>query len=258
MRIEETGAAPDAPAGNPAVLLLNGLAQCASAAVTATVRVREPGPARSERHLLAEIGEGLRYVYGHDLLRPLALSALVVNLGLGPLIVMAPVLIVTDLGLNEGRAGLFFMVGAVGVLVGSVVSTRLAERLGSGRALVLMGIVTGAGALAVPFLTAAGFWAVCVIWAFSQLGIGTFNVVQVTLRQRLTPDRMLGRMTATMRFLTTGALTVGALYAGAVAEVWGVRAALAAGAAVTALGWVPLVLSRLRGRDPEGGYGGNP
>ena len=241
--------------GAPVVVLLDGLAQCASSLATAAIRVREPRPAPSDRRLLGEINEGLRYVFGHAVLRSMALSATVLNLGLSPLIVMAPVLIVTDLGLNEGRAGLFFMIGAAGVLIGSVVSTRLTKRFGSGRALVLTAAATGIGALAVPFLTAANFWAVCVVWAFSQFGIGTVNVIQTTLRQRLTPDRMLGRMTATMRFLMTGAVTVGALYAGAVAEVWDVRTALAVGAAVTLLGWVPLAVSRLRGPDPEGGFG---
>lgn len=241
--------------GAPVVLLLDGLAQCASALVTGAVRVREPRPERSERRLLAEIQEGLRYVFGHELLRPIAASTLIVNLGLSPLIVMAPVLIVTDLGLGEGRAGLFFMIGAVGVLIGSMVSTRLADRLGTGRALVLNSAVAGVGALAVPFLTTGNFWAVSVVWALSQFGIGTLNVVQVTLRQRITPDRMLGRMTATLRFLMTGAVTVGALYAGAVAEVWDVRTALVVGAAASLFGWIPLALSRLRGPDPEGGYG---
>ncbi|GAA1098762.1 MFS transporter [Nocardiopsis metallicus] len=241
--------------GAPAVLLLNGLAQCASSLVTAAVRVQEPEPERSERRLLAQIREGARYVFGHEILRPVAASTLIVNLGLSPLIVLAPVLIVTDLGLSEGRAGLFFMVGAVGVLLGSMVSTRLAVHLGTGRTLVLSSLVTGVGALAVPFLTTANFWAVSVVWALSQLGIGTLNVVQVTLRQQVTPDRMIGRMTATLRFLMTGALTIGALYAGAVAELWDVRAALAVGAAVSLLGWIPLALSRLRGPDPQGGYG---
>ncbi|WP_436885262.1 MFS transporter [Nocardiopsis dassonvillei] len=240
--------------GAPFVILLDGLAQCASGLLTLTVRVREPAPATGERRLPAEMAEGVRHVFGHPLLRAMALSALLVNLGLGAIVLMAPVLIVTDLGLPEGRVGWFFMVGAAGVLVGSLVATRAVDILGPGRTLLGCALLAGAGAAGVPFLSAEGFWAVAALWALSQAGIGAVNVVQLTLRQRWTPDHLLGRMTATLRFMMTGALTVSALYAGAVAQVWGVRAALVAGAAIVALGWIPLARpSSFPGRFPEPG-----
>lgn len=226
--------------GAPFVILLDGIAQFASGLLTLTVRVREPEPATGGRRLRTEVAQGLRHVFGHPLLRSMALSALLVNLGLGALVLMTPVLIVTDLGLAEGRVGMFFMVGAAGVLAGSLAAARVEARLGPGRTLLGCALITAAGGAAVPFLTAGNFWALSAVWALSQAGIGAVNVVQLTLRQRWTPDHLLGRMTATLRFMMTGALTLAGLYAGAVAQVWGVRAALVAGAVILALGWLPL------------------
>lgn len=72
----------------------------------------------------------------------------------------------------------------------------------------------------------------------------------------MAPDGLLGRMTATMRLLMTGALTLGSLAAGAVAEAADVRTALVAGAAIMVLAWAPLAFSPLRLRNPEAAVGG--
>jgi hypothetical protein len=81
--------------------------------------------------------------------------------------------------------------------------------------------------------------------------IGMNNVILVSFRQRATPDRLLSRMNATMRFLFTGVLAVGAALAGLVAEFVTIRAALWVAAVGLSLAWVPLFFSPLRRmRDP--------
>jgi hypothetical protein len=82
---------------------------------------------------------------------------------------------------------------------------------------------------------------------FAFGGGGVFlGVLLVSLRQRVTPDDPLSRMNATMRFLFTGVLAVGAAVAGAIGETAGVRTALWVSAIGVALSWVPTVLSPLR------------
>lgn len=76
----------------------------------------------------------------------------------------------------------------------------------------------------------------------------TDDVLGVSLRQRMTPDDLLGRMNATFRFLLTGALAVGAALSGVLGELVGVRATLWAGAAVIALAFLPVFLSPVRSR----------
>jgi predicted MFS family arabinose efflux permease len=78
--------------------------------------------------------------------------------------------------------------------------------------------------------------------------IGTDNVLGVSLRQRMTPDELLGRMNATFRFLLTGVLAVGAAVSGLLGELAGVRGALWVGAAVMAVAFLPVFLSPVRSR----------
>ncbi|MEU8516833.1 hypothetical protein AB0C76_35385 [Kitasatospora sp. NPDC048722] len=78
--------------------------------------------------------------------------------------------------------------------------------------------------------------------------IGTDNVLGVSLRQRMTPDDLLGRMNATFRFLLTGALAVGAAVAGAIGQLVGVQPALWVGGALIVTTFVPVHLAPLRRR----------
>jgi hypothetical protein len=68
------------------------------------------------------------------------------------------------------------------------------------------------------------------------------------LRQRLTPDLLLGRMNATFRFLLTGAHTIGAAVAGVIGEAASARAALWAGGCCLALSFLPVYFSPVRSR----------
>jgi predicted MFS family arabinose efflux permease len=89
-------------------------------------------------------------------------------------------------------------------------------------------------------------WAAAAAWFVVTFRTGVNNVLLVSLRQRVTPDAMLGRMTATMRLLLMGAVGLGGLLAGALGEIWGVRSALWLGALIMAATWIPILFSQLR------------
>jgi predicted MFS family arabinose efflux permease len=83
-------------------------------------------------------------------------------------------------------------------------------------------------------------------WMLTTFQVGINNVLQVSFRQRVTPDPMLGRMNATMRFLFTGALAIGSGIAGLVGQYASLRAVLWVGAIGLALVWLPVFFSPLR------------
>jgi hypothetical protein len=89
------------------------------------------------------------------------------------------------------------------------------------------------------WLAAAGQFMVAV-------GIVVYNVTQVSFRQGLTPDHLLGRMNATMRFLVWGTMPLGGLAGGALGQWVGAREALAVAAAGSVVAVVPVLLSPLR------------
>ncbi|MEU1225674.1 MFS transporter [Streptomyces sp. NPDC005828] len=199
--------------------------------------------------LRAQIAEGLRHVLGHAELRAIAVGGAVGNLGTVMVNTMLPVVFTRELGLSAGALGLFWAAGGVGLFLGARLARPLADRFGHGRGLVLAGLWLSPAGLLVPLMDrGVGLWAAVAGWVAFAVRTGTANVLGVSLRQRLTPADLLGRMNATFRFLLTGSMAVAAALAGAIGAQYSPRAALWAGGALICLSCLPTLLSPLRGR----------
>ncbi|MFI6948460.1 hypothetical protein [Streptomyces sp. NPDC050422] len=112
-------------------------------------------------------------------------------------------------------------IGSAGGLLGAVVSTAAADRFGAGRTLLASIAVFSAGAAMVPLATGAvGFIAALFV---VYLGVVVFNILQMTICQTTTPTHLLGRMNATLRFLSWGAVPLGAAPAAALISPLGLR-----------------------------------
>ncbi|MCX5198462.1 MFS transporter [Streptomyces sp. NBC_00249] len=208
-----------------------------------------PGGAGRGPDLRALISEGLRHVLRHGELRALALTGALGNLGTVMVNTMLPVVFSRELGLSAGALGLFWAVGGVGLFLGARCARRLADRFGHGRGLVLADVCLAPTGLLVPLMDrGVWLWAAGAGWLLFAVRTGTSNVLGVSLRQRLTPGTLLGRMNATFRFLLTGAMALGAGLAGAMGAYASPRAALWAGGALLCLSFVPTLASPLRGR----------
>ncbi|WP_314220049.1 MFS transporter [Streptomyces zaehneri] len=209
----------------------------------------EPPRPAPESRLGAQIAEGVRHVLGDRELRALALTAALGNFGSQIVTTMLPILFVRELGLSAGALGLFWGAGGLGLLLGAWCARPLAARLGHGRALGLTGPALAPAALLVPLVGRGPWlWIAGAAWVLTLLKTGVDNVLGVSLRQRMTPDALLGRMNATFRFLLTGALAVGAAVSGLIGELAGVRAALWVGGALLAVNFLPVFLSPVRSR----------
>ncbi|MEU8529719.1 MFS transporter [Streptomyces sp. NPDC048629] len=236
----------------PVAVVLTALSHLGSALQLIRVRhVTAPPPGRKDggEGLRAQIAEGLRHVLGNPELRALALSAAIVNFGLQVVNTLLPVLFVRELGLSPAALGAFWAAGGVGLLLGSRCARPIAARLGYGRALGLAGLWMAPAGLLVPLVDRGPWlWIAGAGWLLSLFRIGTNNVLGVSLRQRMTPDPLLGRMNATFRFLLTGALAIGAAVAGLLGELAGLHATLWVGGAMIALSCLPVFLSPVRAR----------
>jgi MFS family permease len=127
----------------------------------------------------------------------------------------------TEWGVKEGAYGLFLAAGAAGTLVGSLGAIRLVRRFGNGRTLVGAALVSGIGYLV---MAAAHAWELAgPAFAVVGLAIGAGSVVAISLRQRLTPPDLMGRVGGAWRGLVWGAAPVGALVAGILASIAGLR-----------------------------------
>lgn len=222
-----------------------------AASAVGLARVTGPGlaptPRAERRRLPAEVREGLRHVIDDRRLRALALTASLTNLGAQTVNVVLPVMVVGELGLPEAALGAYWAAGGVGILLGAACARRLAARFGPGRTLALAGLWFAPAACAVPFVDAGWWLALAAVgWLASTTRMGIDNVLGVTLRQRLTPDALLGRMNATFRFLLTGALAIGSAVGGLIGETLGTQVAVWVGAACLAGAFLPVVFSPVR------------
>ncbi|SDI87518.1 MFS transporter [Nonomuraea jiangxiensis] len=220
-------------------------------AVRLTALPSTPAPRSSVRpaRLRTQIAQGVRHVLGSAELRALAFTATLNNFGSQIVNTMLPVLFVRELGYPAATLGLFWAVGGVGLLLGARCARPVADRLGHGRALAFVGLCLAPASLTLPFIDrGAGLWLAGAGYLLVMFKTGMDNVLGVSLRQRMTPDALLGRMNATFRTLLTGALAVGSAVAGLIGELAGVHVTLWVGACVLATAFLPVFLSPLRMR----------
>ncbi len=236
----------------PAAVAVDAVGFVVSALSLSRIGRAEPRPSADPgAGLRAEIAEGLRWVFGHRLLRPLTLAAAISNLCGTVGAAMLMVLLNRELGLSPLLCGLVFTAEALGDLLGGLLTGRLVARFGQGRAMCASVVTSGLLWLAaVPLFQADGRFAVAV--ALQGLGwtaFMTFKINAVAVRQRLCPERLLGRMNASVRFVVWGAMPVGALIGSVLGQALGARAALWTGAVGELLAVVPMLLSPLRNSD---------
>ncbi|WP_461035744.1 MFS transporter [Streptomyces mayteni] len=209
------------------------LAVAALVLVPGTFRTERKTPATTMR---ADIAEGLRYLWNHRLLRTLAAMVGVSNFAFNAafaVLVLYAVGPSSAMGLSEGAFGLLMTTMAIGSLLGSFAAEWMERRLGRARTLTLT-ILTSTLSFGIPSLTAnpylvgAGF-------AVTGAGIVVWNVITVSLRQRIVPNELLGRLNSGYRLIAWGTMPLGAAAGGALAQFAGVRVVFVA-ATVVVLG----------------------
>ena len=242
----------------PYALFVDAVSFLVSGSFTAAIRKREEPPARGERrHLLVELWEGLSYVLHHRLLLPQAISTGTSNfftsLSFSILIVYAH----NELGMSSGLIGLSFSLGAFGWMIGAAKADWFRRLLGVGGASMFGAALTGPASLLIPFAPKS-FPVPFLIASGALMGFGAvvYNIQQVSLRQSICPERLQGRMNASMRFLVWGTMPLGSLTGGTLAATIGLRPTLFVGAVGAFSSVLPIALSPIRSLrefpEPEG------
>jgi MFS family permease len=249
----------------PVLLAADAVSFLLSAWLIGRIRHAEPVPERvARRPLRAEIGEGLRFVAGHPLLRRIVGCTATSNLFSSMTQTLLVLYAVRELGLAAGTVGFVLSAGAVGGLVGAVTAAGFARRVGEGRAIPLSALLFLPFAALTP-LASLGAPVVLLVAGSAGLSwaIVVYNVTQVSFRQRLCPPVLLGRMNATVRFVVFGTMPLGALLGGTLGTALGVLPTLwtaVAGEALAAL-WVltgPLPRMRELPRQAAAAGAGQP
>jgi MFS family permease len=221
--------------GAPMALLADALLLLISASILRGVPVKET-PSSANSPFWPAMREGLNFVRGHTLLVTMAACVGVWQLCSQAATVVQILFATRLLGLGERAVGLSYVALGAGTIAASAVGHRLARRFGPGPVLVSgFGVcATGWLLLAVAPLNAYGVAAYPMMLLMYGVGAVFIFINFLALRQSVTPGRMLGRMTSTMRWLILLPAGPGALWGGWLGEHYGLRATLGF-AGVTAL-----------------------
>jgi len=235
--------------GAAQAVLFDALSFFFSALMLFAIRKPEPpaAPVSERKHMIDEMREGLGVVLGNRVLRSIAATTATSNLfssiSFATLILFA----IHDLQLDAVQIGLAFALANVGAIVGAIVAGRVARRIGVGKILMSAIFAESLANLLVPIAQPATAMPLLFVSMFiGSAGGVIYNINQVSLRQSITPNRLQGRMNASMRFIVWGVFPIGALIGGALGTAIGVRGAIAVGAIGGLLTVLWLIFSPVR------------
>ncbi|UKA62325.1 MFS transporter [Arthrobacter sp. FW306-04-A] len=204
--------------GAPVAVLADAVSYLFSALAISRIRVAEPAE-RSDaslRNLRVEIAEGLRWVYRHRVLAPMAIGSHVWFLSNSVLGTVFVAFVLLELRLSAFELGITLAAAGVAGLLGSTFSTRFGMRWGAGRAVIICNsLMSIAWAIIAVVPTGSGQkWFVILVLAAGQalygLALGLSNANEMGYRQAVTPDHLQGRMNTTIRSANRAMIVVGA------------------------------------------------
>jgi MFS family permease len=216
------------------------------------IRVAETQPANVEHapkpKMWPELKEGLHFVTRHRHLKWIAVCTGSGNFFGQIVFAMGLLFMQRTLHLSSFWVGFVFAGFGIGSIIGAMTATRYQRLVGGvGRVIWTSSVMFSVGSLAFPL--AQRSYAVPLLFAGSAvIGFGgmAYNIAQISYRQAICPERLQGRMNATMRWIVWGTMPLGGLLGGALGEWTSLRTALWVGAIGGAFAFLPVLLSSVR------------
>ena len=176
---------------------------------------------QSGKSFKADLLEGLRWLWSNKLIRTLAIMLGITNMTtmFGDAIFVKYAAI--ELGVTGRAYGFLLALTAIGSILGGLLGDKIAKRLGIAESIVYSYFVFGSVGIIYFFMPYV--WAVAIAASLMGLAGTTWNVVTVSLRQRVIPAELFGRVNSVYRFIGTGSIGIGALIGGQIAYTTNLR-----------------------------------
>jgi len=246
--------------GAPVALLADALLLLVSVGILRGLHIKESPGAKVPGRFWIALKEGLRFVMGLRLLVALALLVGIWQMCHHSAMVVQILFATRELGLNERQVGLCYVGLGIGTVVAGVFGHRISSRIGTGPCLLWGFAICGVGWLQLALAPANAWGVASFVFMLVCFGMGAVLIFInfLALRQAVTPEPLLGRMTSTMRWLILIPAVPGALLGGWLGEHLGLRWALATGGlgalALALGGWKLTMLSGQRALPDPGAH----
>ncbi|PMB02527.1 MFS transporter [Fischerella thermalis CCMEE 5273] len=205
---------------------------------------------KEEEKIMAQILEGIKFVAKSDIIRKLTISAMIFNFFT---VLMEPIFILyvsRELGIPPIFIGIIFAMSGVGALLGAFIAGPMTKKLGVGPSIVTSLIIAGTATLMIPMATLLPMYYSIALLIFVQIVDSSMvivhNINQRSLRTSITPDNLMGRMNASIRFCIMGTVPLGAVIGGALGGWIGTLQTLIIGALGVLVAAVYLSFSSIR------------
>lgn len=234
----------------PIAILVNTVTFLLSALFIGRIRTPEPPPApvAEDASIRAEIVEGLRLITFDRTLRALAGSNALISAGYGIGGTIFLLYVNQEVGFDAGILGMVFAVGGVSALAGAIAAARLAF-FPIGTLMIATLIIWAGGQALVPLVTSVSVVSIILLVGqqlITDSAATVYDINQVSLRQAITPDRLLGRVNASVRVLELAVTLAATVVTGLISEMVGLRAMLVVEAALLIVAAFWLVMSPVR------------
>lgn len=214
--------------------------------------IRQPlqGERRSrDQTVRRDVADGLAFLLHHPFLRPLAFSVATTNIALHMGLSIMVVLLVGELGASQAAFGVVLALGSAGGVLGSLIAGPLVTRMTAQTTLRYTHLPFILAAAV--YVTATQAWMVASAFAATSFALVLYQIPSRAMRQRIVPERLLGRVITAFRVFGLGGPVVGAPIGGLMAHQFGVRSAYAASCAFMIAAWAfVLVALRHEGGPP--------
>ena len=187
----------------------------------------EPQPRHADQRIRDDIKEGLHFVVKHPILRKVVACTGTGNFFGSMTVALEMPFLIRVLHVKPALVGVLLSLGALGGMVGGLLASPLAKRIGSARIIWFSQLVFTIPTFLIPL--ARPGWTVLFYAAglfFFLVMAVVYNVAQVSYRQAITPPALLGRMNASVRFIVWGTMPLGAAVGGVLGTAIGIRGAL--------------------------------
>jgi MFS family permease len=233
----------------PGALIADAVSFLVSAFTLGSIKPLEPPTEEAER---GHVKAGLRYLWRSPVIRASLLATATINFFNFVFWALFLLYAVRTLHVRPGVLGLVLGAGAIGGLLGSILTGRISRRLGVGPAFVASCVLFPAPLVLVP-LAHGPYWLVLTLLFaaefFSGFGVMVLDIVGGSIKTALIPDRLRARVAGAYMVVNYGVRPLGALLGGALGTWIGLRPTLwiASTAAIAGVLWLlPSPLMRMR------------
>ncbi|MEF3405322.1 MFS transporter [Agromyces sp. CCNWLW203] len=232
-------------AGAEMAFVVATVACTAALALLARIDIARPAP-QPARSAWREIGDGLRYVLSHEILRPMIVTSMIFNVGWFLIQSVFVVYALENLGMTPATVGTAMGVFGIGMVLGALTARPLSKRITLGRMTVIGPVCgfIGAGLLVMTMWIPTSTLAFVSFFLFG-FGPVLWSIATTTLRQAVTPARMIGRVSSLLVVSTYGARPIGAGLGALIAALLGMDWCIAVAVVVFAAQLGVVLASRL-------------